>query len=352
MDSLTVLITGSGAPGIKGTIFSLQNNWDKRDIRIVGTDIKEEVIGTYICDSYYQIAKPNTQDYLDQLLEICDKESVSVLLPQNTAELSILAKNRGLFEKQGTGIALSNNNAIDTANNKDKLLQCAEKLGVPTPQSYLVNTSEKLIEQATKLGWPNQSIVVKPPESNGMRGVRIIDESVDLKTKFYVEKPSSLYINMETLLGILGEEFPELMVMEYLPGTEYTIDILMDEVTNVIVPRRRDVISSGITFQGTTENNHELITYSRKLATEIGLTSAFGFQFKLDYNGVPKLLESNPRIQGTMVLSTFAGANIIYGAVKQVLGEPIPEFNINWGSKIIRYWGGMGICNKKIVGLL
>jgi carbamoyl-phosphate synthase large subunit len=72
----------------------------------------------------------------------------------------------------------------------------------------------------------------------------------------------------------------------------------------------------------------------------------------MDENGTPKLLESNPRVQGTMVLSTFAGANIIYAAVKHAMNEEVPAFRIKWGTKILRYWGGMGILNGNIVDLL
>lgn len=351
MENITTLITGSGAPGIKGTIYSLKNNSDKRDIRIVGTDIKEKVIGTYICDAYYQISKPSEPTYLDELLSICESEDVDVLLPQNTAELEILARQKPKFNGIGIEIAISNLESIIRANDKDRLMHIAESIGIPVPRSHLVNSSSALIEAATDLGWPNYQVVVKPPVSNGMRGVRIIDESIDLKKLFYAEKPSSLYTKMNSLLDILGDSFPELLVMEYLPGDEYTVDLLRSDKT-VIVPRKRNVITSGITFQGTTENNQEIIEYSRKLANNIDLTHAFGFQFKLDKCGTPKLLESNPRIQGTMVLSTFSGANIIYGSVKYALNEPIPDYKINWGTKIIRYWGGSGVFDEKIVGFL
>ena len=53
-----------------------------------------------------------------------------------------------------------------------------------------------------------------------------------------------------------------------------------------------------------------LIEYVEKL-TRGKLKYAHGFQFKENKNGVPQIIESNPRIQGTTVLSTLAGANII-----------------------------------------
>lgn len=348
MDDLTVLVTGVGAPGIKGTLHSLRENFDDRSVKVIGTDIKQEVVGAYLCDSFYRISRPSEKDYLDQLLSICESEGVDVILPQNTLELPVLAEKKHLFSNIGTSVAVSDAAAITIANDKYELMKLAEQIGVPTPKYTLIDQFESLVESARELGWPDKPIVVKPPLSNGMRGVRIIDESLDLKEMFYSEKPTSLFTKMNSLYETLGSHFPPLLVMEYLPNAEYTIDVLKAP-KYTIIPRKRDLIQSGITFNGTVEYHEELITYSQRLSDAVGLDYAFGFQFKMDEHNTPKLLESNPRVQGTMVLSTFAGANIIYAAVKRALNEDIPDFCIEWGTKILRYWGGIGIQNGKCV---
>jgi len=351
MDTVTVLVTGAGAPGIKGTLYSLRENFDNRPIRVVGTDIREEVIGTHLCDKFYRIARPADAGYLAQLLSICQDEGVDVILPQNTLELSVLADNRSSFSHIGTSIAVSDAPAISIANNKHELMKVADRIGVPTPKHTLVDTFEALVGSAQELGWPEKQVVVKPPLSNGMRGVRVIDESLDLKKLFYAEKPTSLFVKMKNLHEILGKDFPPLLVMEYLPGAEYTVDVLKAR-NYTIIPRKRDLIQSGITFHGTVEYREELSTYTQRLSEATGLGYAFGFQFKMDEHNTPRLLESNPRVQGTMVLSTFAGANIIYAAVKLALSEDVPDFQIEWGTKILRYWGGMGLQDKNPVAYL
>jgi carbamoyl-phosphate synthase large subunit len=345
MDDINILVTGVGAPGIKGTIHSLENNFDNRKIRIIGTDIKNDVVGKYLCDKFYQISKPSTK-YITQLLSICKKENVDVLLPQNTLELTTLSKHKEKFETYETKVAVSDACDIEIANDKYELMRIADKIGIPTAKHYLVNNFDDLINYAKELGWPKKSVVVKPPLSNGMRGLRIIDESINLKKMFYDEKPSSVNTKMDHLKNILGTSFSKLLIMEYLPNEEYTVDILNAGV-RVIIPRKRKLIRSGITFNGMVEKNDDIIEYSERLGKTLKLKYAYGFQFKLDENNVPKLLESNPRIQGTMVLSTFAGANIIYGTVKHALGEKIPKFNIKWGTRMIRYWGGIGIYDNK-----
>lgn len=353
MNPLNVLITGSGAPGIKGTVYSLRNNFDNRAIVLIGTDVKTEVVGKYLCDKYYVIPRASdVTGYLDVLLSICAEEKVDVVIPQNTAELGLLASNKSKFKEMGTSIIVSSGNTIKAANNKYELMKICSELNIATGRFHLVNNFDRLVNFARALGWPNKKIVVKPPVSNGLRGLRIVDESIDLKRQFYEEKPTSLYTRMEGLRKILGEDFPDLIITDYLPGEEYTVDVLRTAKDITVIPRRRNLIRSGITFDGTTEFNGEIIEYSQRISEKINLEYCFGFQFKLDASGVPTILECNPRVQGTMVLATFAGANIIYGAVKAILGEEIPKFNVKWGSRILRYWGGMYVFEDKLISNL
>lgn len=344
MKKITVIITGAGAPGIQGTIYSLRNNYDQREIHIIGTDTNEFVVGRYLCDEF-EVISPAKESlkYLDDLLKLCIRKKATVILPQNTAELSILSENIGLFQEHGVKIAISSSDAIDLANNKFNLFDIAQKMNIPVAESYLISTFQELKEKAILLGWPNETFVVKPPVSNGSRGVRIITEKVDRKKAFFEEKPSSLYISLDELYSILGDQFPQLIVMEHLPGSEYTVDVFKHERHLAAIPRKRLAIRSGITFAASLEKNTLLIDTSEQLAKAIGLSFCFGFQYKESKNGVPLLLESNPRIQGTMVMSTLANANIIYSSVKALMDEDIPDFHINWETKMLRYWGAIGI---------
>ncbi len=267
-----------------------------------------------------------------------------MILPQTTNELFKLSESFKEFEKINAKVAISPRSAIELSNNKHELMKTSKKFGLPTAKFHLVNNSSDLEKYARELGWPSKQLVVKPPVSSGMRGLRIIDEKFDRKNSFYSEKPTDVYLKLDEFKEIVGEKFPELLLMEFLPGKEYSVDILKAN-NMIIVPRSRDLIRTGITFNGTVEKNEQIIDASAKLSEKIGLKYAFGFQFKLDENGTPKIIECNPRIQGTMVLSTLAGANIIYGAVKHALGEDVPDFEIKWGTRLLRYWGGLGIYN-------
>jgi len=348
MGIIKIMITGAGAPGIKGTIYSLKNNPDKRKIKIITTDMRDDVVGKYLGDIFYTIPPAfKKKDYMTALLSICDKEKIDIIIPQNTKELEILADSREAFNSMNTKIITSGINAIKTSNNKFELLKISRELKIPTVNFFMVNNHHELLEKAKKIGWPGKKVVVKPPVSNGLRGVRIIDESIDLKHLFYNEKPTHLFIRMNNLLDILGENFEELIVMDYLPGLEYTVDVFRDHQEMIVIPRRRELIRSGITFNSRVEKHQEIIEYTKRISDVLDLEYCFGFQYKLDENGIPKLLECNPRVQGTMVLSTFAGANLIYCAIKSILNEEKKEISVNWNSKLYRYWGGIMISGKE-----
>lgn len=346
MDDLKILVTGAGAPGIKGTLYSLKENSDNRKVIVIGVDAKEEVAGKYLCDKFYKISSADDERFIEELVRICEKEKVNALIPCVTAELLKISSKTKIFEEINTKVVVSKPDAIEFANNKHNLMNVAKDLGIPTAKFYLVETFEELLKYGEQVGYP---FVVKPPISNGMRGFRIVYKEVDRKQAFYKEKPDSSVITISELYDILGDNFPELMVMEYLPGKEYSVDVLSsEEKVYCVVPRVREVIRSGITFVGSVEKREDIIKYSELLTLKIGLEYAHGMQFKEDSAGVPKIIEANPRVQGTMVMSTLAGANIIYGAVKLALEERLEEFKVDWNARFIRYWGGIGIGERII----
>jgi carbamoyl-phosphate synthase large subunit len=302
--------------------------------------MSRDVAGRFLVDKFYSVSSGDTAEFLAELERICEVEHVNVILPQNTSELANLATVRG---SKCAKVAISAPSAIAKANDKYELFCAAKKANVPVPATVQVNSWDGLLDAAHDLGYPDRPVVVKPPVSNGMRGLRILDAQFDEQAAFWNEKPDGVRTTLSYLHHVLGESFRALLVMEYLPSGETTVDVLANEGSPlVVVPRSRDSIKNGISWTATTHQSPQsLIDHSKTLTRLLGLSYAFGFQFKHDVNGEDRLIECNPRVQGGMILSTFSGANIIYGAVKLALGEALPEFKIEWGWRMLRYWGAV-----------
>jgi len=221
------------------------------------------------------------------------------------------------------------------------LMSFCAKEGIPVPEFYLVKSVEEFEKRVSDLGYPERKVCFKPPVSNGMRGFRIIDDSPRRMEKLIYEKPDNVYIGYEEFLQIADDAdfFPELLVMEYLPGEEYSVDLLADNGRYIAsIPRLREKIKMGISFVGITVEDEEIMEYSKMVTETLGLNGNIGLQFRRDENGVPKLIESNPRVQGTIVLCTASGYNMVYNSVKLALGESPMPFEPKWGTKMVRYW--------------
>lgn len=350
---ITVLVTGAGAPGIAGTIYALRTNPDGIGFRIITTDINDDVVGEYLADKFYRVPPPESEEYIPVVQEIVRKEEVKVIIPQTTRETIVLSKNMGRLADVGVRITVSSFESTKIANDKFLLLEKAKEIGVPCPTYYLTDSEGSLIEAVKSLGYPKKKVVIRPRVSSGMRGLRVlIEEAWDVQ-RFLGEKPEGVEITLNSLLDVLRHgRWPELLVTKYLPGSEYTIDAFRGKHGSVTIPRLRAKTRSGITFDAKIDLRPDLMGYSIKLAEALDLKYCFGFQFKVDKDGVPKLLEANPRVQGTMVASVFSGFNLIYYSVVEALEKPVKVSNLNLrdGLKFKRYWGGIAINQDGFIG--
>lgn len=341
MKSIKVFITGAGAPGAPGIIKSLRKVTERK-ISVIGGDASpQNSSGAGMLDRLYGLPQAEADDFIDTVLNICISEKADVIIPLVTRELMPFARNRELFSEHGIYVSVSNPKALETANNKFLLMKFCRENEIPAPDFFQAASEEEFIRAADALGYPERKICFKPPVSNGLRGFRIIDDGKDRLWSLIHEKPNNIYISFNEFLSICKEagSFPELIVMEYLPGAEYSVDVLCNNGRFIsAIPRSRDHIKMGISFAGTVVHDKEIIDYSKQIVEGLHLNGNIGLQFKRDINGIPKIIESNPRVQGTIVLCTAAGENMVYEAVKAGLGESFSVPEIKWGLKMLRYW--------------
>jgi len=342
MGDITVLITGAGAPGAPGIIKSLRLV-KERKIRIIGVDMDTNSSGFAMLDKWYRGEKAESDDFIPRIIEICEEECVDVVIPLVTNELMKFAKTVLEFEEIGTKVVISSPKDLQIANNKYLLMKICKENEIPTPQFYRAQSWDEFESAIYELGSPELPVCFKPPVSRGLRGFRILKEDINRLDLLMNYKPTDVFTSLEDVSKVLknAEPFPELLVMEYLPGKEYSVDVLVNKGNALIViPRLREKLKMGISFVGTTEDNEAIIKYSKKVVNLLGLHGNIGLQFKLDANNIPKIIESNPRVQGTIVLCTAAGVNMVYDAVKLALDEEVVERqeDVRWGVKMIRYW--------------
>jgi carbamoyl-phosphate synthase large subunit len=236
-------------------------------------------------------------------------------------------------------VSVSDGDAINIANNKLALYEFMVKHGLKTPKFYPVRTLEEYDKAFEYIGYPNNAVCIKATESSGSRGIRIVDPNKSKYDILFHEKPNSFFISFDELRSILSEKpnFPEMMAMEYLPGEEYSVDLLADKGNMLYMAGRESNVNlASIPQVATLRKNDEAYEIARKVISALKLDGNADLDYKFDSEGQPVLMEINPRIAATMQIFKEGGLNLPYLRVKQLLGEEMPQVDIKYGVQMHR----------------
>ena len=343
LNDITVLITAAGNVFMPGTTACLRNNGE-RHVRLIGADMNEDPTILQMCDAYYKVPRGDDPSYVKVLLEICKREHVDIVLPIMSVELNAIAANRKSFEDIGTTVSVSNLDALKIANDKLQLFDYMVGNGIPCAQYYAVHSIKEMEDAAHNLGYPQKRVCVKAVNGSGSRGFRILEENLSHFERFMHEKPSSCFITLSDMKRILIEAvtFPEIMLMEYLPGDEYTVDLVANKGEILYVGCRKSLgMDNSIMLDGVVVENLQVTDLCKKVAESLKLDGNIGFDLKENEDGTPYIMECNPRITAGIPVFAAAGINLPYLNVKRLLGERLPDCKPQIGLKVKRRWQEM-----------
>lgn len=335
---ITVLITAAGNVFMPGTTQCLRAV-KERKIRLVGADMNEDATILQMFDACYQVPRGDAPEYVDAILDICRKEKVDVVLPIMSVELNALSARKEEFEAEGILVSVSPLEPLRIANNKIELFDFMMQKGIPCAKYIRVRSASELEKAVYGLGYPKNSVCVKAAEGSGSRGFRILDAKKSQYDILFHEKPNSAYTTLKDLLNVLNERdtIPEMMVMEYLPGTEYTVDLLADNGRVLYAGCRRGLnVQSSIMLDGVVDDCPDIVSLCSVIVSALGLDGNIGFDIKLRADGTPIIMECNPRITAGIGAFVPAGLNLPYLCVKKLLGEELPNVSIRYGTTMRR----------------
>lgn len=338
LNDITVLMTGAGAPGAPSIIKCLRKNGE-RNIRIVGVDMNENASCRALVDEFYQVPSAGAPDFIDQIFQICVKENVQILIPIVTRELEKFSHEKKRFEDQGIYVSVMDTEPLHIANNKGLLLNAMKTAGLNTPDFRLAHTWQEVEKAIGELGYPEKPLVVKPTFGNGSRGTRIVDATISRYDLFFSQKPTSVYISKDELIKTLSDctAIPEMMIMEYLPGTEYSVDVLAEQgEIKEIVCRKGTMVVSSIMVGSVIEQNPQVLSICEKVTRLLKLDGNIGFDLKERADGTPLVMEINPRLAAGVVACAVSGINFPYLRIKQLLGEKLPKVQVKEGTVMQR----------------
>ena len=275
---VTVLVPGAGGPAAVGTIKSLRMAGFTG--RIIATDADPLSAGFYLADGFRVVPKASDPGFHDAVVRLIRDEGVNVIFPTSGFDIYEFSRHRRELERLGVVVAMSDLDAMNTCANKWEFYLKVHG-AFPVPE-----TSQDLA------GWEKFPCFVKPMFGKGSRNSYRCDDAQELE------------FHRSRLGGLI--------VQEYLPGEEYTVDVLSDlEGTPLLaVPRVRLEVKEGISSKGKVFKDNEMERLCLELARHLTLKGPTCMQLKRDRSGALRFLEVNPRMGGGTVFATLAGVNI------------------------------------------
>ena len=287
-------------------------------IEVCGTDIRKTALNYVPLDHFFKVPRIDEDDYLEAIYSICKSNEIDLLIPTHSRELEMFKESRREFEKIGTKIMVSNG-LLNIAN--DKIL-CREFMianGIDVPQSAVVKSFDEY--EKLQRENPAKTFCVKLRNSCGGRGFYVIGDGKYSKGDRTEEK----FLSLECLKGLFNEN-DEYLIQEYLPGREFTVDLICDNGTFLCgAVKLNTSMKNGVAENSIIVKNNEALELCKKLSEKLMIDGNAGFDLKESSDGRIYIIDVNPRLTATISLVVKSGLDLVHLGIRKALGLTLPD---------------------------
>ena len=266
--------------------------------KILAADVTTASSAFHAADEGILVPSAGRAEYVPALLEIVRSRPVKLIVPLTDLDLLLLARHQGEFSALGCTVMVGSEQAVGLCRDKALTNALLAETGLATIDTFTL---------AEFLAGPFYPCFVKPVQGSGGVGAGLLQDEKELRAHV------ATYGDM-------------MLIQEYVPGREYTIDVYRCRGGEVrcVVPRQRLTVRSGEVETGLTVMDEELIDCTIRLAGHLeGIWGVFCCQCRREQGGRPRFFEINPRFGGGAPLSIHAGANLPLYLLQEVLGLPV-----------------------------
>lgn len=261
-----------------------------------------------VADDCAKVKRVLETSYISDLLKICKKWQIKLIIPTIDTELKILAKHKYIFEKEGVFIVVSDLPFLKICRDKRLTNQFFLENSISIPKQY----------KKDNLQFP---LFIKPYDGSLSRDIYHLYGREEL-TKKHLSNEKFLY-------------------MEYInpeKNDEYTVDTYYNKQGDLkcVVPRKRIFVRSGEVNKGVTHKNKLFHFIHEKLNHIQGAKGCLTYQFFLNKETQKILgIEINPRFGGGYPLSYLANANFPKWIIDEyLLNKKIDKFT-DWEENLL-----------------
>ena len=251
----------------------------------------------------------NPAGFVEFIYKELSRQPYQMLLPMEDEPMALLAQHRAELSRL-TYLPIVSYEKLQFARSKDAVLKLAEGLGIPVPKTWYVDSLAQLDDLKGCLPYP---VVIKPRMGSGALGVCYPRNQHDFINQYQA----------------LHRRFPYPLIQEFIPrnGTGYGASFLFDEKGDVkasfVHKRLREYpVEGGASTLRESVRRDDIRDMAVALLKALDWFGVAMVEFKLDpRDGIPKLMEVNPRFWGSLALAIEAGVDFPYLLYRMSRGE-------------------------------
>lgn len=276
---------------------------------LYGADSSADCIGRFWVDMFWLCPSLN-QLSVEDLIEYCHKQNISVIFPSRDGELAYFAMHQHQLNESGIRVMISEIEAVQLCLDKLHFYEELRKQGYPVIPTF--TSLDELISQ-----FPNYSgsFVVKERLGAGSVGAGIDVQSEDALR--------------------IAENMKSPVFQPFTAGTEYSIDLYlsMSSFPQGAIVRNRNRIVNGESQVTTSTLYPELEELCKEIASKYHLQGHVLFQVIVDEKNTPHIIECNCRFGGASTLAVAMGLDSFFWFYKESAGRSLREFPFQRGEK-------------------
>lgn len=298
--------------------------------RLIVTHTNPHFIGFEYAD--HALLEPTfetPQAYAQWALAFVREQGIDCIVASRNLEA--LELNAEVFEAMGVQVLTAcDTSSWDVLDDKIAFFKCLEQnqaqAMLPKWTSWCSDLSTSLsscIKHVTQVevGERPRKACIKPSRGIFGQGFFVFVDSPDPEQQLLnVEAKHMEPARFLPLAFSLGEKkgHSEWQVVEFLPGSEYSVDCLAWEGKLVasVAREKRSPANHGQVIV----DDPVIVEYCEQLARIFGMRGVFNAQFKKDADGCLRILEINPRFSGGMGMSLLSGVNLVWWWLKLASG--------------------------------
>lgn len=290
----------------------------RKEIGLFVSDVNPRARARMLAGNILPTLPADHPDFCADLLEKAQDNKIAMIIPGGDEEALALMRSLSLFEEAGILVAVQDTELFPLFQTKTNLYDYLKAKGFPLPRYQRFQTKEEFAECLQIFDYPSKPLLIKPNSARGGNGVTILSERL-------IANQDHLSLMDRGLCEQAVDGRTEFVMMEYLEGTIYDIDVLCYQNGKNYFGVRRRLNNVSKLFSGNVfENNEAILHFARKLYAIFPTKYLVDYDVMADREGRLHLLEINPRPSGSTISYLPFGTNLYYLLAKSYLdGEHI-----------------------------